>query len=107
MFKLLMVSTALAVGLSLAGASFAQPAASDPPRHVVVKHGDLNLANAAGAEAFKGRIHLAALQVCGPEPDSRDLADSTSFRQCVARAQARVAPMLAGATADMRLAQAR
>jgi UrcA family protein len=107
MSKLLMAPAALAVGLSLAGASFAQPAASDPPRQVVVKDGDLNLANAAGVEVLRGRIHFAALQVCGPEPDNRNLADSTSFRQCVGRAQAQAASMVAEAKVGTRLAAAR
>ena len=107
MFKLLMAPAAVAVGLSLAGASFAQPAAPDAPRQVVVKDADLNLANASGAEALKGRIHFAARQVCGPEPDGRNLADSKSFRDCVVRAQAQAASQFAETTVSTRLAQAR
>lgn len=107
MSKLLMAPVALAVGLSLAGASFAQPALSDAPRQVVVKHGDLNLANAAGVTALRGRIHLAAQKVCGPEPTNHDIAGSTTFRRCVARAQTQTEPMLAEMTVGTQLAEAR
>jgi len=102
MFKILMAATGLAVGLSLAGGAFAAPAA-DLPRQAVVKYSDLNLANAAGLEALRRRINLAAREVCGPQPDIREIGDSQTYRACVTRAQAQAKQPLAEAMASTRL----
>jgi len=103
MFKFLMASTVAAIGLSLAGAAFAEPAASDSPRQAVVKYSDLNLANTAGVEALRRRIDAAAREVCGPQPDIRQPGDSQTFEACVSRAQAQAKQPLAEAMASTRL----
>ena len=103
MFKFLTASTILAVGLSLAGGALAAPAASEAPRQAVVKYSDLNLANAAGVEAMNHRIKLAAREVCGPEPDVREIGDSQAYRACVTHAQAQAVQPLAEAMASTRL----
>ena len=103
MFKTLMAATGFAVGLSLAGGALAAPAGADAPRQTVVKYGDLNLAHAAGVEALNRRINLAAREVCGPEPDIREIGDSQTYRACVTHAQAQAAQPLAEAMAATRL----
>ncbi|HEY2595061.1 MAG TPA: UrcA family protein [Chloroflexota bacterium] len=99
MLKFLMTSTVLAVGMSLAGAASAEPAASDQPRQAVVTYADLNLASAAGVEDLKRRINLAAREVCGPEPDIRQLEVSQTYETCVGRARAQAAQQIVDANA--------
>jgi UrcA family protein len=106
MIKSLIAPTALAVGLSLAGAALAQPAA-DQPRQAVVKFGDLNIMNARGAEVLNHRIAVAARSACGPEPTLLDLASAKAFRDCVGHAQASGVEMAQRAIATTRLAEAR
>jgi UrcA family protein len=109
MFKPLIASTALAVGLSLAGVSNAQtlPVSDAQPRQMVVKYDDLNIATPAGAKALKHRIEDAARAVCGPEPDIRELASSQDFKTCMTRAQSSAAAPIAEAMAHTLLEEAR
>jgi UrcA family protein len=107
MIKSLIAPTALAMGLSLAGAALAQPAVADQPRQAVVKFGDLNIMNARGADVLNHRIEVAARSACGPEPTLRDLDSSKAFRDCVSHAQASGAKMAQRAIATTRLAAAR
>jgi UrcA family protein len=61
-------------------------------REVVVKYGDLNLANPEGVSALYKRLHSAAVRVC--ETDSPYLQKKAEERACIAdsmeRAIARV-----------------
>jgi UrcA family protein len=52
---------------------------------VSVPYGDLDLTTSAGAERFLDRVKRAAIQVCGGQPDIRDLAARRAFRECVER----------------------
>jgi UrcA family protein len=65
--------------------AFSQPVQIDPdtPRQAVVSYADLNLNTAHGQAILAARIHRAAVSVCGPEPDSRDLVRLPSYRQCM------------------------
>ena len=103
MVKFLTAATGLAIGMSLAGGALAAPDASEAPRQAIVKYSDLNLANAAGVEALNRRINLAAREVCGPEPDVREIGDSQAYRACVTHAQAQAVQPLAEAMASTRL----
>jgi UrcA family protein len=56
----------------------------DPPA-VKVGYNDLNLTTPQGKDALLRRIQRAADLVCG-KPDARELALSTSYRNCVTNA---------------------
>jgi UrcA family protein len=65
--------------------ALSQPVRNDDeaPRMAVVTYADLNLNTAQGHAILVARIRQAAVNVCGPEPDSRDLKRLPSFRQCI------------------------
>ena len=65
--------------------ALSQPARSDEdaPRQAVVSYADLNLNTQFGQAVLKARIRRAAQAVCGPEPDSRDLARLPPYRACM------------------------
>ena len=71
----------------IAGPALAQPAQTDgdAPRRAVVSYADLNLNTAVGHAVLVARIQRAAEQVCGPEPDSRDLKPLMAFRRCMSQ----------------------
>jgi UrcA family protein len=52
---------------------------------VSVPYGDLDLTTSAGAQRALDRVRRAAIQVCGGQPDIRDLAARRRFRECVDR----------------------
>jgi UrcA family protein len=64
-----------------------------------VSYGDLNLARTAGANALRGRIKMAAQQVCGfPRPVELEAVQES--RECVAAAMASAQPAFDQALAD-------
>src|SRR4029077_20801946 len=74
-----------ALALSLGTVSFA--ADLGETRQLVVKYGDLNLANPQGASALYNRIARAAREVCNPlYEDTRDPGIKSSVDACVQKA---------------------
>jgi UrcA family protein len=64
--------------------AFSQPVRADGDTwRTAVSYADLNLNTPSGQAVLKARIQRAALAVCGPEPDSRDLAPQMAFRRCM------------------------
>jgi UrcA family protein len=59
----------------------------DAPRQMAVSYADVNLNTADGRAILVARIHRAAETVCGPEPDSRDLARLMPYRQCMKQSE--------------------
>jgi UrcA family protein len=57
----------------------------DGQSQVTVSFADLNLNTASGQSALKARIHRAAVDACGAQPDTRDLRAWSAFNQCVAK----------------------
>jgi UrcA family protein len=53
---------------------------------VRVSYGDINLGSQAGAKTMVARIHRAAEQVCGPQPDHKALDLTRSYDRCVSSA---------------------
>ena len=85
------VSATLALALCAAAVQ-AQP--RHQPRQLNVSYAGLDLANAADARVLKGRIHDAAVKVCGPV-DQRPEQGITQFMEaretvaaCVRQAEA-------------------
>src|ERR1700682_3241879 len=64
-------------------------AADNPPPSVVVRYGDLNLANESGVASLYGRIRAAAATACGRQPDGRELAQGAVWSACRDHAVAR------------------
>ena len=64
----------------------AAPSGDREVRSEVVSYADLNLNTADGRAVLMARIQRAAEQVCGPEPDSRDLKPLMAFRRCMSQA---------------------
>lgn len=58
-------------------------AGDEGPRQATASYADLNLNTAQGQAILVARIHRAAVAVCGPEPDSRDVKAQMAFRQCL------------------------
>lgn len=81
MFPQLARAAALGAALLLA-----LPASAGPQKSVSVSYSDLNLASAAGKEAFKGRIARAADKVCGAPSTPRDLVAGAHRKRCVVAA---------------------
>jgi UrcA family protein len=65
--------------------AFAAPAQSnlETSQQATVSYADLNLETPSGQAILKARIQRAAEAVCGPEPDSRDLAQLAPYRRCM------------------------
>jgi len=84
---------ALASAAALAAApAFAQTDAAAPS--MVVRYADLDLSDPAGAHAMLRRIDVAAAEVCGGQPDIRDLGRLTAFQRCRAVAAHRAVSRL-------------
>jgi UrcA family protein len=74
------LTACMAVGL----VDVARSATPDAALSVKVSYGDLDLANAQGAQALHARISAAARQVCAPNGfDIRDLKLYTVERSCM------------------------
>jgi UrcA family protein len=79
------LTACMAVGL----VDVARSATPDGALSVKVSYGDLDLANAQGAQALHARITAAARQVCAPNGfDTRDLRLYTVERSCMSEAVA-------------------
>jgi UrcA family protein len=74
----------LAVLSLISGRAVAQAIQNDEaPRKAAVSYADLNLNTPGGQAVLVARIHRAAQEVCGPEPDSRDLKRLVPYRACM------------------------
>ncbi|HEY1926171.1 MAG TPA: UrcA family protein [Caulobacteraceae bacterium] len=49
----------------------------------IVKYSDLNLSSHDGAKAMYQRLKMTARNLCGDEPDIRDIGAQASWRTCV------------------------
>lgn len=82
----------LRTAMALAAAAFvaAPPAQAfdlfDQPVSVKVKASDLNLNTDEGAKVLLRRMNDAAEKICGPAPNSLELARSRVFHACVDQA---------------------
>jgi len=76
---------ALAAVTLIAGPALAAPAQAndEAPRRAAVSYADLNLNTETGKTILVARIQRAAEAVCGPEPDSRDLARQAPYQRCM------------------------
>lgn len=72
---------ALCAGL-LGGVSAQAGETSSTGRQISVSYADLDISHRAGAEALLQRIEVAASQVCGGQPDIRDLHQLAFYRAC-------------------------
>ena len=52
-------------------------------RQARVSYADLNTASDAGMLILRHRIQAASRNLCGPEPDLRDLDRGVAYRTCV------------------------
>jgi len=77
-----LLPTLLAAAALTAGVATAAAAAEPERLSVPVKVGDLNIRSEAGAKAALGRIHRAAVTICG-ETDSKQLARQAMIDACV------------------------
>ncbi len=112
MTKLLTLSCVAALSIAaLAGAAQAQPV-SDGPQSLRVSYRDLDLTSREGQKALAGRVHAAAVRVCGPSPYFSDLASRDVYRECIrdalsgAQGQMREAIASASGAGEIHLAQA-
>jgi UrcA family protein len=76
---------AVAALVLISGPALSKPihADEDAPRQAAVSYADINLNTPEGQAIVAARIHSAAVAVCGPEPDSRDVKAQIPFRTCV------------------------
>ncbi len=102
-----MISTSARAGLSAivalgfaaaAGAGLAAPGTDPSPPSRTVVYRDLDLSQPAGAQVMLTRIHGAAMAVCGPAPDMRDLERAKPYRTCVDDAEGRSVMSLGNAS---------
>jgi UrcA family protein len=93
------LTLAAATAVMLAGQAGAET--PDGPIQVVVRYGDLNLGQPAGAKMLINRIEAASAQACGGQPDTRLLAERATFDHCrkaaFEQAAARIGPVVAAA----------
>jgi UrcA family protein len=96
------MTTTIFASLALAAAAvtgLASPALAGDLPVAVVRYGDINLANAAGAQTLQTRVKRAAARVC--QTSERDLAAVMAAKQCQRLAVARAMPQV-----ELALAQA-
>jgi len=75
-----------ALGISL-GAQAGDPGSPDrKSTSVVVSYSDLDLTDSAAARTLYARLKSAAREVCGSEPEMRELRQSADYHACYARA---------------------
>ena len=82
-FKSIFVSGVLLSLFAAALPAMADEATAPAGRQVTVSYADLDPASAAGAAVLQERIASAAREVCGPEPDIRDIKHYREFEACV------------------------
>ena len=76
LISMVLVATTLAAAAPVAAQS------PDDTVSVSVRYGDLDISRPAGAEIMLRRIENAAVEVCGGEPDQRDLGQRALFEKC-------------------------
>jgi UrcA family protein len=83
--KTLMIVAAAVAALAAPALASAKPAISNANdlNQVLVSFADLNLNTPSGQASFKARIHRAAMDACGAQPDSKDLRAARQFDACV------------------------
>lgn len=83
MKTLLIVAASVAAFAAPALASAKTVSSQDDLRQVVVSFADLNLNTPSGQTALKARIHRAAMDACGAQPDSKDMRAAAAYNGCV------------------------
>lgn len=100
--------TSILSGFALLGAlsAAAIPAHASDTQQIstTVRLGDLDLTSSDGAQAAMSRIHRAAREICGPDPDVREFDSRRLYNQCVDQAVDRAVasldmPMVTAASA--------
>jgi UrcA family protein len=93
-------------GFALLGSLSALPAHAADTQQVstTVRLADLDLSTSDGAQAAMSRIHRAARDICGPDPDVREFDSRRLYNQCVDQAESRAVasldmPMVTAASA--------
>lgn len=79
--KSIIKNAAFAFVMCFVGMAGAQAAPAGEPQ-LTVGYGDLDLSGKSGAQVLIGRLDIAASQVCGGEPDMRDLQRMAIYRTC-------------------------
>jgi UrcA family protein len=102
--KIISLLTGFALLGSLSAAAIPAHASDIQQVSTRVRLGDLDLTTSNGAQAAMGRIHRAAREVCGPDPDVRDFDSRRQFDQCIDQAETRAVasldmPMVTAASA--------
>ena len=80
MLTLALGASALLIAAAPAASVSAEPAQTSS---AIVKYSDLNLSSRDGAKAMYQRLKMTARNLCGGEPDIRDIGAQASWRTCV------------------------
>ncbi len=83
MKTLLIVAASVAAFAAPALASAKTVTTQDDLRQVVVSFADLNLNTSTGQTQLKTRLHRAAMDACGAQPDDKDIRAASLYRGCV------------------------
>jgi UrcA family protein len=81
-FNMTALAAVAALGFSVAAHAATSPV-SDDAVSVKVSVAGVDLNTRAGAKVVLQRIHAAAREICGDEPDGRQLADTVRYRDCM------------------------
>jgi len=83
MFKLLNATLAnFAIAVVAAGAATAEPTAAGVTTTATVRFADLDLGQPAGVAVLRYRVEVAAVRVCGGQPDWRSIVQVQAFNEC-------------------------
>lgn len=83
MKTLLIVAASVAALAAPALASAKTVTTQDDLRQVVVSFADLNLNTPTGQAQLQHRLRRAAMDVCGAQPDDKDMRAAGLYRGCV------------------------
>lgn len=92
--KIITTLTGLALVASLCAGALPAHASDFEQISTKVFLGDLDLSTNAGAQTAMSRIHRAARNVCGWDPDVRDFDLRRQYDQCVGQAEDRAVASL-------------
>ena len=83
--KTSMLTVALGASALLLAAAPAVSVSAEPVQtsSAIVKYSDLNLSSHEGAKAMYQRLKMTARNLCGDEPDIREIGAQASWRTCV------------------------
>lgn len=84
-----MLKIAILAALGLAVAATPAIAQNNSGAAIAVPYADLNLTTESGRKALDRRLARAAREVCGGQPDLRNMRARTAFRECLAVTKAR------------------